>query len=144
VDAYASADPAGMLDAIHEELTQAGMLRDGDEGRYTSLRSGIEKRLTELPAELELNRDAPYINYCGYPYELCGDTCVYLGECPVCDDPPEPDPGEIDPGASPDAGVDDPEEPGSEEPLPEEPLPEEPGGACRPPLEEYPLFPIIF
>jgi hypothetical protein len=115
------------------------MLRDGDEGRYESLRSGLEKRLTELPAELELNRDGPYVNYCGYPYELCGDNCVYLGECPVCEDPPEPDPGELDPGGSPDAGADEQEEPGSAEPLPEEP-----GGACRPPIEEYPLGPIIF
>jgi hypothetical protein len=119
------------------------MLRDGDEARYTSLRKGLERRLTELPTELDLNRDAPYVNYCGYPYELCGDTCVYVGECPVCE-APEPDQGELDPGGSPDAGVDDQEEPGSDEPLPEEPLPEEPGGACRPPIEEYPLAPIIF
>jgi hypothetical protein len=142
VDAYANADPAAMLDAIHAELTQAGMLRDGDEGRYTTLRNGLERRLTELPVELELNRDSPYINYCGYPYELCGDTCVYPGECPVCEEP-EPDPGEIG-KSSPDAGAGDPEEPGSDEPIPEEPLPEEPGGACRPPIEEYPLVPIIF
>jgi hypothetical protein len=134
VDGYASADPAAMLDSIQAELEQAGMLRDGDDGRYELLREGLERRLTELPAELELNRDAPYLSYCYYPYEQCGDTCVLPGECPICE--PEPDGG----GAVPpveeatDAGVADvPAQ--SEPPIvePEQPV------ACQPPLDFYPV-----
>ncbi len=140
VDAYASADPAAMLDTIHAELTDAGMLRDGDEARYTTLRRGLEKRLTELPTELELNRDGPYFNYCPFPYEVCGDSCAYIGECPVCEEPPERDEGEPGASGASDAGADDGEEPGAEEPYPEEP-----GGACQPPIDEYPLgVPIFF
>lgn len=140
VDAYAAADPAGMLDAIHAELTQADMLRDGDEARYTALRKGLERRLTELPTELELNRDGAYFNYCPYPYEMCGDSCVYMGECPICEDPPEPDEGDPVAEGSADAGTGE-----GEAPVSGEPYPDEPGEACLPPLDGYPVGgPIIF
>jgi hypothetical protein len=133
VEAYTKAQPAVMLDALHAELGQAGMLRDGDEERYEVLREGLERRVLELPAELELNRDAPSFSYCYYPYEQCGDTCVLVGECFICDDAPDGD-GAATPATpieAADAGAAD----AGEDPV----LPEEPGGACLPPLEGYPV-----
>lgn len=56
VEDFAAADPAGMLDVIHDELEAQGMLRAGDESRYQDLRSAVEQRLIDLPIELELNR----------------------------------------------------------------------------------------
>jgi hypothetical protein len=134
VEAYTSVRPALMLDALHAELEQAGMLRDGDEERYTFLREGLERRIEELPAELELNRDGPYLSYCFYPYEQCGAECVLPGECPVCE--PTPDEGSApSPEEVADAGVG---EVSDEEDVP--PPEEEPGGACQPPIDLYPFF----
>jgi hypothetical protein len=139
VDAYASANPAAMLDSIQAELEQANMLRDGDNDRYALLREGLERRLTELPAELELNRDGPYLSYCYYPYEQCGDTCVLPGECPICEPEPDGD-GAVAPPESADAGA---EAPSEDVPLPPGEGPDGPV-ACQPAFDLYPLEPILF
>jgi CotH protein len=145
VDAFAAATPVERLDAIHTELDQAGMLREGDEGRYKSLRRHIEQRLIDLPAELDANRNGPDASvYCPYPLVQCGDACIYQEEeCGVCLPPPV-DPGEGGEGpaegeAAPDAGVaapgeqDPDEDPGAEEPPP----PDIGGEACLPPVNLY-------
>jgi CotH protein len=144
VDAFAAAGPVERLDAIYAELDGAGMLREGDEGRYKSLRRHIEQRLLDLPGELDANRNGPDIEiYCPYPLVQCGDSCLYPEECAVCEAPPveegggeageEPAGGDAAPG--PDAGVEVPggEEPGAEEPPP----PDEGGQACLPAINLY-------
>ncbi len=76
-------DPQGLLDGVHEELASQGMLRPGDEERYQALRDWFEERLSNLPAELEDNREQPLVcqdgqvdcgGYCDY-YENCGNNC---------------------------------------------------------------------
>jgi hypothetical protein len=97
VEAYRSAEPVSKLDALHRELAAAGMLREGDDERYTSLRSRVEARLTELPLELEANRAGPVGGSCRYPLVQCGEACVEPEACPPCD----PEPGLADAGDPP-------------------------------------------
>jgi hypothetical protein len=94
VDAYRAADPVGKLEALHGELATAGMLREGDDERYVSLRKRIVDRLTELPVELEANRAGPVGGSCRYPLVQCGEVCVEPEACPPCE--PEPDAGSND------------------------------------------------
>jgi hypothetical protein len=79
-----AAKPIEMLEALHDQLDAAGMLRSGDEARYEFLRTWFETRLEELPVELEANREAPMVcdfgqvdcgGYCDYP-ENCGSGCI--------------------------------------------------------------------
>jgi hypothetical protein len=146
VDGFAAAKPVERLDTIYADLEQAGMLRDGDEGRYKSLRSHIEQRLVDLPGELDANRAGPDISaYCYYPMVVCGNACVYPEECVVCEPPPfgegeaggEPAGGAE--GAAPpsaDAGV---EAPPDDVPIDEPPPPDDGGQACLPPIDDYAL-----
>jgi hypothetical protein len=71
---FRAADPIGLLDALHATLGARGMLRDGDESRYQSLAAYLETRLAELPAELELNRAAPYYA-CAEGLVFCDGSC---------------------------------------------------------------------
>ncbi len=59
------------------------MLRPGDEERYQAIRDWFEARLSQLPTELEDNREPPLVcppeqvdcgGYCDY-YENCGNNC---------------------------------------------------------------------
>ncbi len=83
IDAFTSAQPVALLDAIHAELEQADMLRSGDEQIYQALRGVLEQRIEELPAELELNRELPALE-CQLPRVLCGNECLFAEECPIC------------------------------------------------------------
>ncbi len=87
-----AAKPIEMLEALHDQLDAAGMLRDGDEGRYEFLRNWFETRLEELPIELEANREAPMI--CDYGQVDCGGYCDYAENCGSGCVPPVGKPGE--------------------------------------------------
>lgn len=102
VDAFAAAEPVAMLDAIYAELEAASMLRSGDGDRYRILKQSIERRLQDLPVELEQNRDGPQTS-CDFPLVPCGGACVFPEECFPCG----PDPAGIGLGPAPggDAGV---------------------------------------
>ena len=67
VAAFIDADPVAMLSQIYADLSTREMLRPGDEGRYNELVSYLGRRITELPAELELNRDGPAGGGCEFP-----------------------------------------------------------------------------
>jgi hypothetical protein len=112
IDAFTSAQPVALLDAIHAELEQAEMLRPGDEEIYQALRGVLEQRMEELPAELELNRELPELQ-CPLPLVLCGNQCLFADECPIC--PPGAPTAE-----TPDAGV------------PADVAPPDDGAACIP------------
>jgi hypothetical protein len=110
IAAFIDADPVAMLNRIYADLSTREMLRPGDEGRYRELASYLGRRITELPAELELNRDGPVGGGCEPPEVLCGNYCIYYQDCFVC--------GPDDPGVGPapvpvDGGV--PDEPAVDE-----------------------------
>lgn len=91
---FEAIDPVSMLDAQYESLEGAGMLRNGDEARYEALAEHLERRLTELWDELELNRDAPYYGQtCDYPLVDCGGYCAFPEDCYLCE---EPGPGPVE------------------------------------------------
>lgn len=79
LEEFADLDPIGRLDTMYSDLEAEGMLRGGDEGRYESLRSWFERRLEDMPLELEGYRELPLT--CGYPYVMCDGECVLEGEC---------------------------------------------------------------
>jgi len=137
VDEFTAVNPVAMLDAVQAQLEGAGMLRSGDDQRYDSLRRHIEQRITDLPAELEANREQPVIDYC-YPQVDCAGYCVWPEECWLCDDPVAvPDDPAVGQPVPPDAGVgeEDGEEPppddGEEPPAPDD------DGLCVPPILLY-------
>jgi len=137
VDEFTAVNPVAMLDAVQAQLEGAGMLRSGDDQRYDSLRRHIEQRITDLPAELEANREQPVIDYC-YPQVDCAGYCVWPEECVLCDDPVAvPDDPAVGQPVPPDAGVgeEDGEEPppddGEEPPAPDD------DGLCVPPILLY-------
>ncbi len=91
---FTEADPVAMLDEQHAALETAGMLRAGDDDRYESLRGYLQRRLEQLPIELELNRESPDTGVqCESPMVDCGGYCAYPEDCVVC----EPGPAAIDP-----------------------------------------------
>lgn len=101
---FVAAGPVTMLESINAELDAQGMLRDGDDGRYRALHKYLERRLTELPVELEANRAGPVYNSgCSYPLVQCGDYCDYPENCYLCQ--PGPDPGQVPGGGDAGAGV---------------------------------------
>jgi hypothetical protein len=85
-------DPAALLDELHETLSAAGMLRKGDDRRYTLLREWLKARVASLPDELEENRVPPVVcepgqidcgGYCAPP-DLCGGSCIApVGRAPL-------------------------------------------------------------
>lgn len=85
LEAFVEADPLRRLERLHNQLAEDEMLRPGDEGRYEELKQYIERRLEELPEELELNRDAPHGVDREYPFVLCGDYCALPEECYLCE-----------------------------------------------------------
>ncbi len=101
---FAAADPIGMLNRIHAELEAEGMLRGGDESRYQGLAQFLERRLIDLPLELELNRPAPYFG-CQDELVPCGRECRFPGFCVLCEATPEPLPSSEGDAGTPDAGV---------------------------------------
>ncbi len=112
LDAFVEADPIARLETLYGELEAAGMLRNGDDGRYEDMKSYIERRLEELPIELEANREGPPQLTCEAPFIVCGDFCELPEYCYLCDDPR----GRV--GAAPDInGI------GLADPPPVEPLP---------------------
>ena len=86
LDKFVASDPVARLDALYNELDEAGMLRSGDDDRYQDMRGYIEERLADMPGELDLNRDEPYYGpmYCGYPYVACGGDCLLPRDCDQC------------------------------------------------------------
>jgi hypothetical protein len=102
---FAELDPIEKLDAMYSDLETEGMLRDGDEGRYESLRSWFERRFEDMSSELEGYRDLPLT--CGYPYVSCNGECVLEGECyGGCDPIPwEPAMGQPEPRPAPIEGI---------------------------------------
>lgn len=96
IQQFSALDPVGMTEDVFRTLESEGMLRDGDDGRYETLRRWFERRLEQLPDELEANRELP--QSCVYPYVLCNDACVLEWECfggcepPVGQPIPEPRP----------------------------------------------------
>jgi hypothetical protein len=92
-----------------------------------------------LPIVLEENREGPPALQCLFPFVACGDACIYYEEeCPICEPGGEPEPlpdGGVDideRGAAADVALPGPGVPG---------IPVDPGGpgACRPPIDEYPV-----
>jgi hypothetical protein len=133
IDEFAAVDPVGMLDAVHTQLDEAGMLRSGDDGRYDSMRQHLEDRITRLPEELEQNRESPYYSDCYYPLVLCGDYCAFPEECVICEPQPEPVPEEpvSEAAGAADAGAPEPDD--------QAPPPPDDGQVCLPPIEVYAL-----
>ena len=85
LDAFVEADPVARLANLYSELETAGMLRNGDSERYEDMKAYIERRLDELPIELEENRDGPPTNTCEPPFIMCGDFCELPEYCYLCD-----------------------------------------------------------
>jgi hypothetical protein len=78
---FAAIDPAGLVDEVYGRLEKQGMLRDGDVARYEQIRAWYEKRVDDLPTELELFRAQP----CEPPNAMCDGACVPVEQCaPVC------------------------------------------------------------
>jgi CotH kinase protein len=166
---FIDSDPVAMLDGVHDDLEEAGMLRSGDEKRYEDLREYLAQRLVDLPIELELNREAPYnpnprnceYQY-GYGYIDCGGVCVLRDECYLCNPEPEPEPGDggvkpepvVDAGptSTPDGGVLDggmslnlapaPNGYGEEDVIVIPPPPDYVPPVCEPPGYGYPGVPV--
>jgi len=93
IEAFTDLDPVGMLDQLNEQLSDAGMLRPGDDGRYEELRSWLDNRLETLGEELETFREPPPPPLvCPDGEWDCGDgTCSVGGICGlVCAPPGEP------------------------------------------------------
>lgn len=109
---FAAADPVAMLNQIYADLSEREMLRSGDQERYEALVAYLQRRITELPVELELNREGPYVNYCDFGMIYCNGYCAYPEECYVCQPEPEPEPAV--PGADAGAGDEAEGEPGDE------------------------------
>jgi hypothetical protein len=87
VDAFIAADPVARIDALHEELDDAGMIRAGDEQRQQELRSVLRDLVTNLPSQLEQYRDNPWgPQYCSFPQVECGGYCQYPANCYLCQD----------------------------------------------------------
>lgn len=84
IEDFADADPVGIADAVNTSLESAGMIRDGDPGRFRQIRAWLEGREEFLIADLENFREPG--TFCQYPFVLCNDgSCKYPGECPACD-----------------------------------------------------------
>jgi len=135
IDEFTAVDPVAMLDAVHTQLDEAGMLRSGDDGRYESMRRHIEDRITRLPEELELNREAPAYDEC-YPLVLCGDYCVFPEECVICEPPPAEEP--VSEPATGEEGSADAGAP-SEDDGEVVPPPDDGGEVCLEPVQVYAL-----
>jgi hypothetical protein len=132
---FAALKPNDLLKAVYDELDEHGMLRSGDDGRYRGLDAWFTDRLSKLPTELETFRD-PYASNCYPPLIDCNGYCAYPEECQMCIPPkPEPIPGPMEGagGAGPDDGG------GFAGGVPV-------GGGgpvVCPPMEEYPLAPLM-
>jgi hypothetical protein len=145
LDQFVTADPIAMLEQNYATLEAEGMLRGGDVQRHRSLESYLAQRLSELPVELEANREAPVLGYCEFPMIVCGDRCAYPEECLLCEPgsgapvPPVGDAGVSEPvstveDVAADVIVVPPPGGGGEQPV-----------TCVPPIEVYdPLQPIPF
>jgi hypothetical protein len=135
VGKFIATNPIAMLDQTYALLSEQGMLRDGDEGRYRTLSTYLARRIEELPVELEENRDGPPIDiFCDFPYVQCGDVCMLPEECFVCEPEPDPEPADagVDQrGAAADIAI----------PLPDPggPVIPEPPQACMPFVQDYDL-----
>lgn len=90
---FADLDPNALLKKVYDELDAEGMLRSGDDSRYTELDSWLTTRLEALPAELETFREPPL--YCEYPLVDCGGYCEHVDICYNQCEPPKPDPEPI-------------------------------------------------
>jgi hypothetical protein len=81
LDELVALSPVTMLDEMHAALQDAGMLRPGDGESYESLRSHMQSRLEQLPAELQHNRLAPVTSTCLPPLTQCAEYCVLPERC---------------------------------------------------------------
>lgn len=87
VAGFISADPVSRIDALRDELDDAGMLRAGDDQRYREIRGVLQDLAANLPARLEQYRDSPWgPQYCNYPQVDCNGACVYPADCYLCQD----------------------------------------------------------
>ncbi|HKY38259.1 MAG TPA: hypothetical protein VJN18_20090 [Polyangiaceae bacterium] len=90
IDEFAALNPNGMLKKVYDELDAEGMLRSGDDNRYTELDNWLTTRLAVLPTELEQFREPPL--YCEYPLVDCGGYCEHYEVCYNQCNPPKPEP----------------------------------------------------
>lgn len=88
IDAFQALNPTQILDNVYARLEAQGMLRSGDEGRYTSLWAWLDDRATEgvLEEELETYRMSWRDMNCG----SAGDTA---GSSDTGSEAPAPPPG---------------------------------------------------
>jgi len=99
---FTALDPGALLDSVYEQLTDEGMIRSGDEGRYEFLSNWFESRLVDLPVELEYFREPPM---CPYPDMVdCGGYCDYYWNCEGNCGPMPPPPIMEAAGGAPGAG----------------------------------------
>lgn len=76
VTEFTNLDPNAMIKSIYDQLDEHGMLRPGDDDRYSQLDSWLTRRLESLPDELQAYREG---SNCEYPYVDCGGgRCEYL------------------------------------------------------------------
>jgi hypothetical protein len=92
LDEFTAANPIAMLDQTYATLKQHGMLRDGDDNRYSDLSSYLARRLEELPVELDQSREGPPPVVCDPWMVVCGDVCLFPEECQFCEPGSEPEP----------------------------------------------------
>lgn len=137
VQQFSALDPVGMTEDLFRALESEGMLRDGDDGRYQALRRWFERRLEQLPDELEANRELPQT--CVYPYVLCNDACVLEWECfggcvPPGVEQPIPEPRPLRDAERIAIAPPDPEAGGEDAIALPLPIPGDDGGAGDPPV----------
>ncbi len=95
---FAELDPNALLKSFYDQLSEEGMLRSGDEGRFAALDSWFTQRLEALPGELESNRELPVL--CEWPHVDCGGYCDYPELCQdQCKPPVGPAAGPVMGGA---------------------------------------------
>lgn len=101
---FVASDPVALVDAVHAELDELGMLRAGDEARYQQIRGWYAQRVATALGELDRFREPPCpfptvkcdgacvdVQDCALSCEAglvqCGPTCAPTGECAACDFP---------------------------------------------------------
>jgi hypothetical protein len=67
-------EPVGVLDDLRMMLNDGGMLREGDQSQYDFLRDWLQRRLADMPGELEQYRDGQA--ECDGDEVDCGGFCA--------------------------------------------------------------------
>ncbi|HET9959677.1 MAG TPA: CotH kinase family protein [Polyangiaceae bacterium] len=79
---FTQMQPLKILDIVHAELSDAGMLRGGDEARYEYIQAWLTTRLETLSSELEENRESPVL--CQDGMIECNGFCAPPEACGAC------------------------------------------------------------